>query len=95
VRKIGGVTIGSIGQVTRLQTILDSDDAAFVPASSMLLELLGDTKRIAKAMRAAHDVADRHNDVATARILENFIDAAERRSWFLVEASRSSDNSER
>ena len=52
---------------------------------------MADTKTVIKAMRAAHEVADKHDDVATASILENFIDAAEKRHWFLFEASRSGD----
>jgi starvation-inducible DNA-binding protein len=59
----------------------------------MLTELVADTKTVIKAMRAAHEVADKHDDVASASILENFIDAAEKRHWFLFEASRSGDGS--
>jgi starvation-inducible DNA-binding protein len=54
----------------------------------MLRELMADNKTVIKAMRAAHEIADKHDDVATASILENFIDAAEKRNWFLFEASR-------
>jgi len=70
------------------QTIKDNDKP-FVSPAEMLRELMADTKSVIKAMRAAHEVADRHGDVATASILENFIDAAEKRTWFLFEASRS------
>ena len=92
VRKIGGKTIHSIGEISRLQSIKDNDKD-FVSAADMLRELMADTKIVIKNMRAAHDVADKHEDVATASILENFIDAAEKRHWFLFEASRSGDGS--
>jgi starvation-inducible DNA-binding protein len=59
----------------------------------MLRELMADNKTVIKAMRAAHEIADKHEDVATASILENFIDQAEKRNWFLFEASRSGDGS--
>ena len=92
VRRIGGRTIHSIGEIAKLQTIKDNDKA-FVSAKDMLKELMADTKTVIKAMRAAHEVADKHDDVATASILENFIDTAEKRHWFLFEASRSGDGS--
>jgi starvation-inducible DNA-binding protein len=92
VRKIGGKTVHSISEISKLQTIKDNNKE-FVSASDMLLELMADTKTIIKALRAAHEVADKHEDVATASILENFIDAAEKRHWFLFEASRSGDGS--
>ena len=92
VRKIGGRTIHSIGEIAKLQTIKDSDKD-YVSPGDMLHELMADTKTAIKAMRAAHEVADKHEDVATASILENFIDAAEKRHWFLFEASRSGDGS--
>ncbi len=87
VRKIGGTTLRSIGQIAKLQSIKDND-ADFVPAHEMLRELMGDNKSVAAAMRAAHDLAEEHEDVATASLLENFIDETERRTWFLFEASR-------
>jgi starvation-inducible DNA-binding protein len=59
----------------------------------MIRELMGDNKKMMKAMRAAHEIADKHDDVATASILENFIDQTERRNWFLFEASRKGDGS--
>jgi starvation-inducible DNA-binding protein len=90
VRKIGGTTLRSIGQVAKLQSLKDNDEE-FVPPLEMLRELMNDNKAVAKAMRAAHEVADKHDDVATASLLENFIDAAERRTWFLFEASRRAD----
>jgi starvation-inducible DNA-binding protein len=92
VRKIGGKTIHSIGEISRLQSIRDNDKD-FVSAADMLKELMADTKTVIKNMRAAHEVADKHDDVATASILENFIDAAEKRHWFLFEASRTGDGS--
>lgn len=87
VRKIGGTTLRSVGQVSKLQTIKDNDDD-YVPPRQMLRELMEDNKKTVVNMRKAHDVADKYNDSATASILENFIDAAERRTWFLFEASR-------
>ena len=87
VRKIGARTIHSIGEIARLQSIKDNDQD-FVTPADMLTELMGDTKQVVKRMRAAHEIADKHNDVATASILENFIDQAEKRNWFLFEASR-------
>src|SRR4030081_233716 len=73
VRKIGGVTIRSIGQIARLQTIADNDDE-FVAPLAMLRELMEDNKQVAAAMRKAHELCDQHDDVATASLLENFID---------------------
>jgi starvation-inducible DNA-binding protein len=95
VRKIGGTTLRSIGQVSKLQTIKDNDEA-FVPAHEMLRELMNDNKHIAASMRECHELADKHDDVATASILENFIDDTERRVWFLFEATRAAaDNARR
>jgi starvation-inducible DNA-binding protein len=94
VRKIGGLTIRSIGQIARLQTITDNDEE-FVAPVAMLRELMEDNKHVAAAMRKAHELCDEHEDVATASLLENFIDETERRTWFLFEASRQSgDNAE-
>jgi starvation-inducible DNA-binding protein len=87
VRKIGGTTLRSIGHVGRLQRIADND-AEFVVPLDMLLELMADNKTTIETMREAHDIADEHGDVATASLLENFIDQAEKRTWFLFEASR-------
>ncbi len=92
VRKLGAKTLHSIGEVARLQTIKDNDKD-FVSPNDMLGELMDDNKAIIKRMRAAHDIADKHEDVATASILENFIDAAEKRNWFLFEASRTGTGS--
>jgi starvation-inducible DNA-binding protein len=94
VRKIGGVTLRSIGQIARLQTISDNNEQ-FVAPAAMLRELMEDNKHVAAAMRKAHELCDKHEDVATASLLENFIDETERRTWFLFEASRQSgDNAE-
>ena len=87
VRKIGGNTLRSIGHITKLKRIVDND-AEFVPAVDMLRELMEDNKHVAAAMRKAHEVCDEHNDVASASLLETFIDETERRTWFLFEAGR-------
>jgi len=87
VRKLGAKTIHSIGEIARLSTIKDNDKDYVAPAD-MLVELMNDNKTVIKRMRAAHEIADKHEDVATASILENFIDQAEKRNWFLFEASR-------
>ena len=92
VRKIGGVTLKSIGQIASLQRIRDNE-ADFVTPGDMLGELLADNKGVVEAMRQAHKVADDHEDVATASLLEMFIDSAEKRTWFLFEASRAADRS--
>ena len=87
VRKIGGTTLKSIGQVAKLQTIKDNNED-YVPPREMLRELMQDNKHVAAAMRKAHDVCDEAGDVASASILEVFIDETERRTWFLFEATR-------
>ena len=92
VRKIGGTTLRSIGQISKLQGIEDNDDS-FVSPGDMLRELMSDNKKLIEAMRGCHEVCDKYGDVATASILENFIDQAERRTWFLFEASRKGDGS--
>jgi len=95
VRKIGGTTLRSIGQISKLQTIKDNDES-FVPAHEMLRELMNDNKQVAASMRECHELCDKHDDVASASILENFIDETERRTWFLFEASRAAaDNTRR
>ena len=86
-RKIGGTTLRSIGHVGRLQRLLDND-AEFVTPFDMLAELRDDNKEIATFSRAAHAVCEEHNDVATTSLLEVWIDEAERRTWFLFEATR-------
>lgn len=92
VRKIGGTTLRSIGQIARLMRIRDNDED-FVPPLDMLSELMADNKATIQTMRAAHKLADKHEDVATASLLEQFIDGAEKRTWFLFEASRGADRS--
>ena len=87
VRKIGGATLKSIGQVAKLQTIKDNNED-YVPPREMLRELMQDNKHVAGAMRKAHEVCDDAGDVASASILEVFIDETERRTWFLFEATR-------
>jgi starvation-inducible DNA-binding protein len=87
VRKLGGQTIKSIGQIARLQRIEDNNAAEVAPRD-MLVELLQDNRRLAEEMRQAHALCDEQNDVATASLLENWIDEAEGRAWFLYEASR-------
>ena len=87
VRKIGGTTIRSVGHISRLQRIADND-AAYVTPSDMLAELREDNTQIADRMRAAHSLCDEHGDLASASLLENRIDEAEQRIWFLFEAGR-------
>jgi starvation-inducible DNA-binding protein len=87
VRKIGGTTIRSIGQIGRLQRLLDND-ADYVTPLDMLSELREDNKQLAASMREAHGLCDEGGDVATASLLETWIDETERRVWFLFEASR-------
>jgi len=89
-RKIGGTTLRSIGEVARLQRVLDND-AEFVTPLDMLAELRDDNKQLAANMRETHDLCDEHQDVATASLLENWIDETERRTWFLYEATRTQE----
>lgn len=84
VRKLGGITIRSIGEINRLKSVED-DNEIFLEADKMLLHLLNDNKDYADRMRAAHKVCEEANDVATASFLEVFIDETERRVWFLYE----------
>ena len=84
VRKIGGTTIRSIGHIAKLQTIAD-DDRQHVNPKEMLSELLDDNRSVLEVMREAHTIADEAKDVATASLLENWIDETERRTWFLFE----------
>jgi starvation-inducible DNA-binding protein len=87
VRKIGGMTIRSIGQISKLQRISDND-ADYVEPLDMLAELREDNQTLISKLREAHDVADEYNDVATTSMIENWIDQAERRHWFLFETCR-------
>jgi hypothetical protein len=86
VRKVGGTTLRSIGQIGRLQRLPDND-ADYVTPRDMLAELRDDNKRLAAIMRETHGLCDEHGDVASASLLENWIDDAERRVWFLFEAT--------
>jgi starvation-inducible DNA-binding protein len=86
-RKIGSGTIRSIGHITRMQRIPDND-ADFVEPQDMLAELRDDNLRLTAAMRQVHNTCDAYRDVATASLLEVWIDESERRRWFLYEASR-------
>ena len=87
VRKIGGVTLRSVGQISRLQRLKDND-ADFVTPQDMLSELFEDNKALALSMKAIHALTDDAGDVATTSVLENWVDETERRSWFLRESSR-------
>lgn len=86
VRKLGQLTIHSIGEISRLQSIKD-DDEDFLTPEQMIHHLLNDNKNLVATMRKAHEVCSDSNDVATTSLLENFIDESERRVWFLFETS--------
>jgi len=87
VRKLGGTTIRSIGHIARLQRVSDND-ADYVTASDMLSELCDDNIQLAARLRETHSLCDEHGDVATASLIEIWIDEAEKRTWFLFEATR-------
>ena len=87
VRKLGGTTIRSVGHIARLQRLKDND-ADYVDPLDMLSELREDNTALLASMRRTHELCDDHNDVATASLLENWIDQAERRIWFLFETTR-------
>src|SRR6202046_2482087 len=87
VRKIGGTTLRSIGHISRLQRITDND-ADFVDPGDMIAELQDDNKNLVVSLLAAHDLCDDANDVATASLIENWIDETQRRVWFLFETTR-------
>jgi starvation-inducible DNA-binding protein len=87
VRKLGGLTLRSIGHIARTQRVLDND-AEYVEPLDMIAELADDNKTLAARLREAHNVCDEHRDVATASLIEVWIDEAERRTWFLYETSR-------
>ena len=91
VRKIGGTTLRSIGQIARNQRVLDND-ATYVEPLDMLAELREDNKTMAHSLREAHHVCDEHGDIGTASLIEVWIDETERRTWFLFEASRAPDS---
>ena len=87
VRKIGGTTLRSIGQISRQQRVLDND-ADYVTPLDMLAELRDDNRQLTAHMREMHDLCDEHRDVASSSLLEIWIDEAERRTWFLYESTR-------
>jgi starvation-inducible DNA-binding protein len=91
VRKIGAPTLRSIGHVARTQRIQDND-ADYVEPSDMLAELGEDNKALAASLREVHEIADDANDVASASLIENWIDQTERRVWFLFESGRKPDS---
>jgi starvation-inducible DNA-binding protein len=91
IRKVGGTTLRSIGHIARLQRVADND-AEYVEPEDMLAELREDNKTLAARLREAHDVCDEHKDIATASLIEVWIDETERRTWFLFEASRRGDS---
>lgn len=86
-RKIGGTTLRSIGEVTRLQRLADND-ADYVTPTDMIAELAEDNRQLLGFLRAAHGVCEEHNDVASTSLIENWIDETERRAWFLFEITR-------
>ncbi|GGC88801.1 Dps family protein [Chelatococcus reniformis] len=86
-RKIGGMTLRSLGQAARLSR-LDDNDADYVTPEDMLAELRDDNLRLVGFLRATHTLCDDYGDVATASLIENWIDAGERRAWFLFESGR-------
>jgi starvation-inducible DNA-binding protein len=87
IRKVGGPTLKSIGHISRLQRVLDND-ADYVEPLDMLAELAEDNRAMAARLRGAHEVCDEHNDIATASLIEVWVDEGERRAWFLFEAGR-------
>jgi starvation-inducible DNA-binding protein len=90
VRKVGGSTLRSIGHIARMQRVVDSD-AESVQALDMLSELCGDNWQLSARLREAHSVCDEHRDIATASLIEVWIDETEQRTWFLFEAGRQGD----
>ena len=87
IRKIGGLTIRSIGHISRIQRVLDND-AEYVQPADMIAELAEDNKTLAARLREVHNVCDDHRDIATASLIEVWIDETERRTWFLSEIKR-------
>jgi DNA-binding ferritin-like protein (oxidative damage protectant) len=87
VRKLGGITLRSIGQISRTQRVLDND-AEYVEPLDMLAELAEDNKTLTARLRQAHNVCEKHRDVATASLIEVWVDETERRAWFLFETTR-------
>jgi starvation-inducible DNA-binding protein len=91
IRKLGGSTLRSIGHIARTQRVLDND-ADYVDPLDMLAELCEDNKTLAARLREVHNVVDEHGDIATASLIEVWIDETERRTWFLFESSRRGDS---
>jgi starvation-inducible DNA-binding protein len=94
IRKVGGATLRSIGHISRMQRVLDND-ATYVQPLDMLAELREDNKTLAANFREAHNVCEEHRDIATASLIEVWIDETERRMWFLFEATRQGDSTGR
>ena len=94
VRKIGGSTLKSVGHISRMQRVEDND-ADYVEPQDMLAEVREDNKTLAARLREAHNVCDEHRDIATASLIEVWIDETERRTWFLYEAARQGGSSKR
>jgi starvation-inducible DNA-binding protein len=94
VRKVGGTTLRSIGQIARMQRFLDND-AEYVEPSDMLAELREDNKTLTARLREVHNVCEEYRDIATASLIEVWIDETERRTWFLYEAGRHRDSAGR
>ena len=91
VRKIGATTLHSIGEISRLQHIEDND-AEYVTPLDMLAELRDDNKNFASRLREVHEICEKHDDIATASLLEVWIDETERRTWFLFETTRRTES---
>ncbi|MCM3872150.1 MAG: DNA starvation/stationary phase protection protein [Pyrinomonadaceae bacterium] len=86
-RKIGGTTLRSVGEISRLQSLKDNDEEAVAPRD-MLVEIYGDNQQLTRSLRSAHELCDYHGDVATTSLIEVWIDETERRQWFLAETIR-------
>ena len=91
IRKLGGSTLRSIGHIARTQRVLDND-AEYVEPQDMLAELIEDNRALSAALREVHGLCDQHGDIATASLIETWIDEAEGRVWFLFESSRRHDS---
>ena len=92
IRKVGGRTLRSIGHIARTQRVLDND-ADYVEPADMLAEVRDDNQALAARLREAHDLCNEHLDIASASLIEVWIDETERRTWFLFESTRSADSS--
>jgi starvation-inducible DNA-binding protein len=91
VRKIGGSTVKSVGHISRLQRVTDND-VDYVQPQDMLAEVREDNRELAARLREAHNVCEEHRDIATASLIEVWIDETERRTWFLFEAARQAES---